>query len=57
MVHSIHMIFFLGTRNTLHHIEGEELCVGSQESSSATSEDNKMRAEISKCTKVDASTT
>lgn len=56
MMHSIHMIVFLGTRNPLHHNEGEEPHVGSQESSLATTEDNKMRAEISKYTKADAST-
>lgn len=47
MMHLIHRIFFLSIRNLLHHNEGEESYVGSQEISWATREDSETRAEIS----------
>lgn len=46
MVYSIHVVFFLGIRNPLHHNEGTEPHVGSQERSLATKADN-TRAGIS----------
>lgn len=47
MMHLIHMIFLSDIRNLLCHNEGKEPHVGSRESSLATREDNKTRAEIS----------